>query len=208
MRKLLVLLIPAFLAAAFVGCSQDQEVISTTAPASGTHTATASATPSTTATAPASGTVTPTATATAVVLPTPTDTWKTYTNPTLGFSFSYPPGWTLQEYQSDTKVRIASFDLTNWNTPNYPPGGILVDLTRIGVDQAEPQPSDAVAAYLGALAGWMRRQASTGEAPWAKAVTYAAISGDYEYSVGAAFQAEDADETIALDIASSFALTK
>jgi len=95
MQKLLFLLIPALLTVALAGCSQDEEVVGTTAPASGTQTASASATP--TGTAPASGT--PTSTATAVPSPTPSGT-LTYTDAAYGYSFDYPAGWVLRPPQS------------------------------------------------------------------------------------------------------------
>jgi len=96
MRKLLVLLIPVLLTVAAVGCSGTEEVVSTTAPASGTHTATASSTPSTTATAPTSGTPTPTATA--VSSPTPHSISATpgpvrYDDSDYGYSYDVPSGW-------------------------------------------------------------------------------------------------------------------
>jgi len=97
MRRLLFLLIPALLAVTAVGCSSDEEVVGTTAPASGTHTATASATPTGTATAPATGTPTPTVTAVPSPTPTVPASWPTYSDANLGFSLRYPPYLTVTE---------------------------------------------------------------------------------------------------------------
>ncbi len=137
---------------------------------------------------------------------TPTSSWSTYEHPSAGFSFQYPADWSLQDYATEPKVRIASFNLEGWTMSQYPPGGIVIDLLRLPASQVKPRPSDAADATLGGLPGWMRTQpgGGDGDGPWAKSVTYAAISGDYSYSLIAAFEDAGADESTASAVAESF----
>jgi hypothetical protein len=86
MTKLL-LIVPVLLGMLLAaGCSSDEEVIGTTAPASGSPTGTASTTPSATATTAVSGTPTPTATA----VVSPITSWDTYTDAATGFEIPIP----------------------------------------------------------------------------------------------------------------------
>ena len=143
MRKLLLLLIPVLLTVSLSGCSGTEEVVSTTAPASGTHTATASSTPSTTATAPVSGTATPTATATAVVSPTPSPTvppnWDIYTDSQLGFSFAHPAELTAQDgglsTSSGWSERVIVF--RSLDDPSVPGFALALTLNNEGLTLSE-----------------------------------------------------------------------
>ncbi len=161
--------------------------------------------PSTTATISSSPTVSQTSTAPTPAASVPPD-WLTYTHPTAGFSFRYPPDWSLQEYPSGSQARVASFDLSTWTGPNYPAGGILLDFGRKPSSPGSPQPrpSDATDATLGTLPGWTRRPPDAGEGPGAKSVYYVAEQGEYTYYLAAAFDLADADESIVQMIASTF----
>jgi hypothetical protein len=128
--------------------------------------------------------------------------------PTAGFTFRYPPEWSLQEYPGEPQVRVASFDLSAWMGGHYPAGGVLVDFARIAEAQVGPRPTDSTNASLGQLPGWARRLPNEGDAPWAKSVIYAAHAGGYGYSLVAAFESNEADETIVEMIASTFQVTE
>jgi hypothetical protein len=197
MAKLL-LVVPILLGMALAGCADEEEALSTTTPPSGSPIATATATLADTGTPMATPTPSPTV----------TPVWQTYTNPTLGFSFQYPPSWSLQGYATEPQVRVASFDLTTWTRPVYPLDGIVVDIVRLPIEQAGPRPTDATDTMLGTLPGWARRPELTTDAPYEKLVIYAASFGDYTYSLSVAFQRGDTDESMVESIVASFALMK
>jgi hypothetical protein len=196
MRRFWILPVLGLIAILAIGCSQANEVLPS-----------GSAAPSITSTVGPSGSPfasptisAPAGTQTATGSPIATAGWLIYAHPTEGFSFSYPPDWSLQEYSTDTKVRIASFNLDTWNTPSYPDGGILIDIGRVTSHEG-PRPSDAVDSPVGTLFGWMRHLPGGDEAVYAKSVVYSADSGGFTYIISAAFDQIDTDESVVQTIA-------
>ena len=54
----------------------------------------------------------PTASATVTPSADPTSTWQTYTNTAFGFSFKYPPGWTIKKDVNDVSAYMQASDVT------------------------------------------------------------------------------------------------
>jgi hypothetical protein len=117
MRKLLFFLILGLLAALAVGCSSDEEIVDTTAPASGSPAATASRTPTGTATAPPSGTSTPTVTG-----------WQEHSDTATGLLFEFPAGLNVSESSVDVTGKdgvVRVHRIITIETPSGLPGAAL-----------------------------------------------------------------------------------
>jgi len=221
MRKLLVLLIPVLLTVAAVGCSGTEEVVGTTAPASGTHTATASATPTGTATAPVSGTATPTTTATPsggdgdggvptapATLPattvTPPSDWSSFQNSQfVAFTFRYPNAWYRQGNSTYT-----SWDPAQWTAPHDPVGGerVTLNVVPIASDANQTPPPEAVSISIAGADGWHYAQEFPGGAgapPYRRHVV-AIDRGIYRVYIIGRFTGSNPDESTFLLILQAF----
>ena len=118
-----LLIVSLLLVILAVGCSEDGEVLGTTAPASVSPAATASITPSVTPTAPSSTTTTE------VQSPTPSPTvpldWNTYTDPNGLFTVSYPTNW----FKTAGQAQFSSYDLSTVTGPGRPREAIGVEVS-------------------------------------------------------------------------------
>ena len=151
-------------------------------------------------------TTAPTPTPVISLPPVPAD-WATFSsNRVPEITFRYPQTWFLS-YES----RITSFDPSTWKGGYFPPGGILLDFDRIPLEPSNgifDRPPEATDVVFGGLPGWQALCTSPDPncsgAPWAKRRHFAVERNGYRYVLYGAFADKDADESVLLQVASTF----
>jgi len=130
----------------------------------------------------------------------------TYADEVTGVRFSYPKDWVIDpDDGTKGRTRIASWDIANWQTSEYPPGGVLIDIVRIPPDHAGPRPADATDTTLGGARAWERVSPPGPDgAPWARQHIVVADLDDGSYMVLAYFEDPNSDETVLLEVLESF----
>jgi hypothetical protein len=134
--------------------------------------------------------------------------WVTFRDSDAGFSFRYPSNW----YAIPELRRVQSWDPSTWTSQRYPDGGVLVEVAigPSGDGTSGDAPEGAVDATLGGSPGWRVVRSyepwSIGLISWSHAVV--TVHNGYVYGLAGFFSQENPDDTVFLQIASSFTFEK
>ncbi len=149
------------------------------------------------------GTVVPILTPFPSPAPVP-ESWPTYTDPEGRFTVRYPSGW----YVDPTNRRVLSWDPSTWNDRDYPPNGILVEISVSSkpTDASEFRPSEATDTAFAGEPAWEIITVYPAVEPGRVTRSHAVVAthDGYAFSLVAFFAQEKPDEVLFSQIVSSF----
>jgi hypothetical protein len=133
--------------------------------------------------------------------------WATFRDEKIGITFRYPEKWFIDE----SNARVQSWDPEDWTSNSYPKDGVLVEAGVMSLTGTTPGPDHgAVAAEMGGASGW--RIVRQYDPPTPSGITWShAIfvrHGDLTYKLAAFFAQAEPDDTVFLQIASTFEFLK
>lgn len=135
----------------------------------------------------------------------PTTTWKKFGDSDGHYTLEYPDGWHIQTFATAPQVRLASFDLDNWNG-DFPSNGVMIDIGRYASDQTSPRPTGASDAVLGGELAWMVLEGpgGGGDATWKSRQIIGTSHSGYGYTVFIAFGSSAPDDELSSRVLNNF----